>query len=83
MSQSNDNLLSGQDIGQPNELAVLYRGALLDDVIPFWERHSVDRECGGFFTCLDREGQVFDTDKFIWLQARQVWMFATLCSCIE
>jgi len=83
MSQSNDNLLSGQDIGQPNELAVLYRGALLDDVIPFWESRSVDRECGGFFTCLDREGQVYDTDKFIWLQARQVWMFATLCSCIE
>ena len=27
-----------------------------DDVIPFWERHSLDREVGGYFTCLDRDG---------------------------
>ncbi len=58
--------------------ADLYRHALLDDVIPFWERHSIDRECGGFFTCLRRDGSVFDTDKFIWLQARQVWTFSML-----
>jgi N-acylglucosamine 2-epimerase len=58
--------------------ADLYRHALLDDVIPFWEHHSIDRECGGFFTCLRRDGSVFDTDKFIWLQARQVWTFSML-----
>jgi N-acylglucosamine 2-epimerase len=44
-----------------------YRRALLEDVIPFWERNSVDRECGGYFTCLGRDGTVFDTDKFVWL----------------
>ena len=55
-----------------------YREYLLNDIIPFWLRYSIDREYGGFFTCLDREGKVFDTDKFIWLQARQVWMFAKL-----
>jgi N-acylglucosamine 2-epimerase len=60
------------------ELARQYRGALIDDVLPFWERHSVDRECGGYFTCLDRDGSVFDTDKFLWLQARQVWTFSML-----
>jgi N-acylglucosamine 2-epimerase len=27
---------------------------------------------------LDQNAQIFDTDKFVWLQARQVWMFATL-----
>ncbi len=65
------------------ELADQYRRALLEDVIPFWERHSVDRECGGFFTCLDRDGTVFDTDKFVWLQARQVWTFSMLYNRIE
>jgi len=57
-------------------LAGQYRQALLEDVIPFWEPHSLDEECGGYFSCLDREGRVYDTDKFTWLQARQVWTFA-------
>ncbi len=55
-----------------------YQDALLNDVLPFWQRYSIDREAGGFFTCLDQMGNVYDTDKFIWLQARQVWMFAML-----
>ncbi len=60
-----------------------YRAALLDDVILFWERHSIDRQHGGYFTCLERDGSVFDTDKFIWLQARQVWTFAMLYNRLE
>ncbi len=62
----------------PETLTRLYRDALLQDVLPFWERHSIDREQGGYFTCLDRAGHVFDTDKFVWLQARQVWTFSML-----
>ncbi len=64
-------------------LAQQYRTALLDDVIPFWMKNSPDREHGGYFTCLDREGQVFDTDKFVWLQARQVWLFSMLYDRLE
>ncbi len=64
-------------------LAQQYRSALLDDVIPFWERHSVDREAGGYFTCLERDGTVYDTDKFVWLQARQVWTFSMLSNRLE
>jgi N-acylglucosamine 2-epimerase len=60
-----------------------YRSALLEDVLPFWERHSPDREAGGYFTCLDRDGKVFDTDKFVWLQGRQVWMFSLLYNKVE
>jgi N-acylglucosamine 2-epimerase len=60
-----------------------YRSALLEDVVPFWEHHSIDRECGGYFTCLDRVGRVFDTDKFVWLQARQVWTFSMLYNRVE
>lgn len=55
----------------------LYQHELFARVIPFWLDHSVDPE-GGYFTCLDRDGRVFDTDKFIWLQGRAVWMLSTL-----
>ncbi len=66
-----------------SEYAAQYRRALLDDVIPFWEKHSIDRECGGYFTCLRRDGTVFDTDKFVWLQARQVWTFSMMYNRCE
>ncbi len=48
-------------------LGLLYRDALFNDVMPFWERHSIDHECGGYLTCLDQKGEVFDMDKFVWL----------------
>ncbi len=53
-----------------------YREALLYDVVPFWATYSLDDEHGGFFTSLDRHGNVYDRDKFVWLQCRQVWFFA-------
>lgn len=60
-----------------------YRRELLDNVLPFWVNHSLDRECGGYFTCLNRDGSVYDTDKFVWLQGREVWMFAMLYNQLE
>jgi len=64
-------------------LAQQYKNELFENVIPFWEKHSIDKECGGFYTCLDRYGKVFDTDKFIWLQGRQVWLFSALFNNME
>ena len=59
-------------------MASRYRRELLDNVLPFWLEHSQDKEYGGYFTCLNRDGSVYDTDKFVWLQGREVWMFAML-----
>jgi len=64
-------------------LALKYKSELLNKIIPFWENNSKDEEFGGYFTCLDRQGNVFDTDKFIWLQAREVWMFSSLYNNVE
>lgn len=64
-------------------LAKQYKTELFENVIPFWEKNSIDKECGGFFTCLDRYGNVFDTDKFIWLQGRQVWLFSAIYNNVE
>ena len=66
-----------------SDLATLYKNTLLNNVIPFWENYSLDWEHGGYFTCLDREGKVYDTDKFIWLQNRQIWTFSMLYNRLE
>ncbi len=65
------------------KLAELYKNELFNNVVPFWANKSQDKEFGGFFTCLNREGEVFDTDKFIWLQGREVWLFSMLYNLVE
>ena len=60
------------------QLLEKYRAALLDDVIPWWERHSLDRECGGYFSMLERDGHPFATDKYMWTTGREIWMFSHL-----
>ncbi|MBK8978042.1 MAG: AGE family epimerase/isomerase [Planctomycetes bacterium] len=64
-------------------LGARYRSGLLEQVLPFWLRHAVDREHGGFITCLDRDGTVVDTDKGIWVQGRFAWLLATLYAEVE
>lgn len=64
-------------------LVRIYKEELLNEVLPFWLEKSQDEEFGGYFTCLDRAGNVFDTDKFVWLQGRQVWMFSMLYNNVE
>lgn len=66
-----------------NALAQQYKSELLDSVMPFWLENSIDKEYGGYFTCLNRDGSVFDTDKFIWLQGREVWMLSMLYNKVE
>lgn len=74
---------NGMDKQNFSALAEQYKSELLDNVVPFWIQHSLDAEYGGYFTCLDQTGNVFDTDKFIWLQARQVWLFSMLYNKVE
>ena len=65
------------------KLAEQYKNELFNNIIPFWMNNSVDNLYGGYMTCLDREGIVFDTDKFVWLQGREVWMFSSLYNKVE
>lgn len=65
------------------KLAKQYKDELFDNVLPFWLNNSLDKEYGGYFTCLERDGSVFDTDKFMWLQGREVWMFSMLYNKVE
>lgn len=45
----------------------------------FWLRYGLDREHGGVYTCLTRDGRVFSTDKSVWMQGRCAWTYAFLC----
>ncbi len=66
-----------------DQLISIYRDGLLEDIIPFWVDHSVDKQFGGYLTSLDRDGSVIDMDKSIWLQGRFVWMLSTLYNTVE
>ncbi len=65
-----------------DELIDVYRKGLLEDTLPFWIDHCVDREHGGFMMCLDRDGSVLDTDKGMWQQGRFTWLLATLYNSV-
>lgn len=65
------------------QISSRYKRELLENCLPFWLEHSQDKEYGGYFSCLNRDGSVYDTDKFIWLQGREIWMFAMLYNNVE
>ena len=46
----------------------------------FWLKNGMDRKYGGVYTCLDRKGEIYSTDKSVWMQGRCGWMFSHLCS---
>ena len=52
----------------------------LDTCTNFWLTNGMDKEHGGVYTCLDRQGKVFSTDKSVWMQGRCGWIFAWLSS---
>jgi len=65
------------------ELREHYRAALFDDVVPWWMSHSLDRECGGYYSLLERDGRPWATDKYMWMNGRQVWLLSHLYNAYE
>ncbi len=51
----------------------------LERCINFWLKYGMDRVHGGVYTCLDRKGEIYSTDKSVWMQGRCSWLFAHLC----
>jgi len=52
----------------------------LERCVRFWLEKGMDKENGGVYTCLDRKGDIYSTDKSVWMQGRCGWMFAHLCA---
>jgi N-acylglucosamine 2-epimerase len=61
----------------------LYRRTLLEDVVPFWMRHGIDRQYGGIGNTIDDLGKPYGHDKFLWSQGRALWTFSALVNRIE
>ena len=51
-----------------------------DAAVDFWLKNGMDDVHGGIYTCLDRKGKIFSTDKSVWMQGRCGWTYAYLCS---
>ena len=66
-----------------HELRDFYRDLLLNNIVPYWLKHAVDRELGGLFTCIRDDGSKISTDKYMWSQCRGIWTFAALYNRIE
>ena len=66
-----------------NRWAERYRDDLCNDILPFWLRHGLDREHGGIYTCLDRDGSLIDTTKSVWFQGRFAFIAALAYNEIE
>ena len=56
----------------------LFETELFESCIPFWLKYGVDTVNGGIYTSLDREGNIYSTDKGVWMQGRAGYMFAKL-----
>ncbi len=71
------------DAARRDKLIATYRNGLLNDTLPFWIKHCVDRQHGGFMLSLDRDGTVIDTDKGVWQQGRFTWLLGELYNNVE
>jgi N-acylglucosamine 2-epimerase len=75
------------DISQPDvyikHWKQCYKNDLVNDILPFWLKNGWDRENGGYYTCLDRDGSLIDTMKSVWFQGRFAYILALAYNRIE
>lgn len=59
-----------------------YREDLIKE-LDFWLENAIDYENGGIFTCLDKNGKIYGTDKSVWFQGRAIWTFSKAYTVIQ
>lgn len=65
------------------EIASCYKKHIQEEVMPFWDARCIDKECGGYLTCFDRQGNLTDDKKYGWFQGRQLYVYALLYNKVE
>ncbi|HWB98926.1 MAG TPA: AGE family epimerase/isomerase [Bryobacteraceae bacterium] len=63
---------------ETKEFLSQFRQELFEVVLPFWERHGIDHERGGFLCGLDHDGRLVHDRKFHWFQGRGIWLYSYL-----
>lgn len=59
------------------------RDYLLNNILPFWMKHSIDEKCGGIITCLDREGKPYGYEKNVWFVGRAMYIFSAVYNTVK
>ena len=65
------------------DLLPIYRDGLLEDTLPFWLKHALDHEHGGYMTSVARDGSLLDSDKGVWQQGRFAWLLSKLYNTVQ
>lgn len=60
-----------------------YKNDMVNNIMPFWMKHGLDRKHGGVYTCVDRDGTLMDTTKSVWFQGRFGFIAAFAYNNIE
>ena len=55
-----------------------YKQYLFEEYLPFWDRHGIDHQLGGFMCALDHDGTLLDDSKNMWYQGRGLWTYSYL-----
>jgi N-acylglucosamine 2-epimerase len=64
-------------------LMKLFHDGLVNDTMPFWMNHAIDKKYGGYNTMLDRKGDMLGPDKSTWVQGRFIWLLSKLYNELE
>ncbi len=86
IKESGKDHISGETVVIPDKIAGMtleelrddYSNRIFDQYLPFWEKGGYDRELGGFMCELDDKGNVVKDEKYIWYQARGIWVYSFL-----
>lgn len=60
-----------------------FKKDLCENILPFWLKSAIDYKNGGIYTCLDREGNVYGTDKSVWFQGRALWSLCKAYNTVD
>ena len=60
-----------------------YKEDFVNNVMPFWMKYGLDRQNGGVYTCVDRDGTLIDSTKSVWFQGRFGFVAAAAYNNIE
>ena len=66
-----------------SELKQFLHQHLTEHVLPFWFPKLIDQRHGGLNNCVQDDGEVLSTEKYLWSQGRALWVLSKLFNDID